>query len=87
MTMTIEGVRKICKALPEVTEDVKWGHDLCFSVGGKMFAAMDLNPPHALGFKCTPEGVERHAPAGDQRRIDRQKRVQCECTRCDRCEY
>ena len=53
--MTIEGVRKICKALPEVTEDVKWGHNLCFSVGGKMFAAMDLNPPHALGFKCTPD--------------------------------
>ena len=53
--MTIEGVRKICKALPEVTEDVMWGHDLCFSVGGKMFAAMDLNPPHALGFKCTPD--------------------------------
>ena len=20
-----------------------------------MFAAMDLNPPHALGFKCTPD--------------------------------
>jgi predicted DNA-binding protein (MmcQ/YjbR family) len=38
-----------------VTEDVKWGHDLCFCIAGKMFAAIDLNPPHALGFKCTPE--------------------------------
>jgi predicted DNA-binding protein (MmcQ/YjbR family) len=53
--MTIEGVRKICMALPEVTEDVKWGNDLCFCVAGRMFAAMDLNPPHSLGFKCTPE--------------------------------
>jgi predicted DNA-binding protein (MmcQ/YjbR family) len=34
---------------------VKWGHDLCFCVAGKMFAAMDLNPPHSLGFKCTPD--------------------------------
>jgi predicted DNA-binding protein (MmcQ/YjbR family) len=53
--MTIENVRKICQTLPGVTEDVKWGHDLCFCVSGKMFAAMDLNPPHALAFKCTPE--------------------------------
>jgi predicted DNA-binding protein (MmcQ/YjbR family) len=53
--MTIESVRKICRALPGVTEDVKWGNDLCFCVANKMFAAMDLNPPHSLGFKCTPE--------------------------------
>jgi predicted DNA-binding protein (MmcQ/YjbR family) len=53
--MTIESVRKICQAFPAVTEDVKWGHDLCFCVAGKMFAAMDLNPPHSLGFKCTPD--------------------------------
>lgn len=53
--MTIESVRKICRALPDVTEDVKWGNDLCFCVSGKMFAAMDLNPPYSLAFKCTPE--------------------------------
>ena len=43
--MTIESVRKICRALPEVTEDVKWGNDLCFCISGKMFAAVGLNPP------------------------------------------
>lgn len=53
--MTVETVRTICRALPQVTEDVKWGNDLCFCIAGKMFAAIDLNPPHALGFKCTPE--------------------------------
>jgi predicted DNA-binding protein (MmcQ/YjbR family) len=53
--MTIDTVRTICRALPGVTEDIKWGHDLCFSVGGKMFAAMDVDPPHSIGFKCTPE--------------------------------
>ena len=53
--MNIDAVRRICRALPEVVEDVKWGHDLCFCVSGKMFAAVDLEPPHSLSFKCTPE--------------------------------
>jgi predicted DNA-binding protein (MmcQ/YjbR family) len=34
---------------------VKWGQDLCFCVGGKMFAAVNLEPPHQLAFKCAPE--------------------------------
>ena len=53
--MTLDRLREICAGLPGVTEDVKWGHDLCFCVGGKMFAAVNLEPPHQLGFKCTPE--------------------------------
>jgi predicted DNA-binding protein (MmcQ/YjbR family) len=53
--MTLETVRTICRALPAVTEDVKWGHDLCFCIGGKMFAVVDLEPPHSFAFKCTPE--------------------------------
>lgn len=53
--MTIESIRDICRGFAGVAEDVKWGNDLCFTVGGKMFAAMDLNPPHGIGFKCTPE--------------------------------
>jgi len=53
--MSIEAVRRICKTLPAVSEDVKWGNDLVFSVGGKMFAAVDLEPPHAIAFKCSEE--------------------------------
>ena len=53
--MTLETVRAICRALPEVTEDVKWGSDLCFCVGKKMFVVVNLDPPHQLAFKCTPE--------------------------------
>jgi predicted DNA-binding protein (MmcQ/YjbR family) len=53
--MTIETVRSICRALPGVTEDVKWGHDLCFSVAGKMFTVVSLEAPHSVAFKCTPE--------------------------------
>ena len=53
--MTLETVRTICRALPGVTEDIKWGADLVFSVGGKMFCAMNTAPPYQLSFKCTPE--------------------------------
>src|SRR5260370_41085834 len=53
--MTIESLRAICRKLPEVTEDVKWGSDLCFSVSKKMFVVVNLEPPHQVSFKCTPE--------------------------------
>ena len=53
--MTVEIVRQICKSFAGVTEDIKWGNDLVFSVGQKMFAALDIEPPHSLGFKCAPE--------------------------------
>ena len=53
--MTIEMVRSMCRALPDVTEDIKWGHDLCFCIAGKMFAVVNLEAPHSIAFKCTPE--------------------------------
>ena len=53
--MTLDTVRAICRALPKATEDIKWGHDLCFSVGAKMFAVVNLEPPHSIAFKCTPD--------------------------------
>lgn len=53
--MTVDTVRSSCRALPKVTEDIKWGHDLCFIVGGKMFAVVNMEPPHSIAFKCTAE--------------------------------
>ena len=53
--MTIDTVRTICRALPETTEDIKWGNDLVFSIGGKMFAVVCLDPPHTVAFKCMPD--------------------------------
>jgi len=44
-----------CRSLPQATEDVKWGHDLVFSVGGKMFAAFDLTDTRRCSFKTTPD--------------------------------
>lgn len=54
--MNIEQLRRFCLSLPHVTEDIKWGNDLCFLVGGKMFAVTgaDLNDA-GISFKCTPE--------------------------------
>jgi len=54
--VTLDTIRRICLALPDATEDLKWGQDLAFSVGGKMFCVVNTEPPHQLSFKCTPEG-------------------------------
>lgn len=40
-----------CRDLPHVTEDVKWGADLCFSIGGKMFAVFG-NESTTATFSC-----------------------------------
>jgi predicted DNA-binding protein (MmcQ/YjbR family) len=49
--MDIESLRDFCRALPGVTEDIKWGHDLCFSVAGKMFCVAGLEGPLTFSFK------------------------------------
>jgi predicted DNA-binding protein (MmcQ/YjbR family) len=53
--MTLDALREICMALPDATEDVKWGQDLAFCVGKKMFCVVNTEPPHQVAFKCTPE--------------------------------
>lgn len=61
--MDTERIREFCLSLPHVTESVNWGHDLVFwvadkAIGGKMFAAADLNAASSevLSFHC---GAER----------------------------
>ena len=56
--MNIQFLQQFCSALPAVTEDVKWGHDLCFSVGGKMFCVANLEPPFTASFKVKDEEFE-----------------------------
>jgi len=55
--MDIESVRKYCLSFPRVTEEVLWGNDLVFKIGGKMFAVigLDATSDHCMSFKCTPE--------------------------------
>src|SRR3954466_3560037 len=57
--MTIDDIQGICKKLPAVTEDVKWGHDLVFSIGTKMFCVVGLDQsPVTASFKVTDEEFE-----------------------------
>src|SRR5688572_2672477 len=53
--MNIETIQNICKSLPNVTEDIKWGNDLCFSIGHKMFCVAGLQTPASVSFKVRDE--------------------------------
>ena len=57
--MNVDAIRRTCLSLPHVDEDVKWGHDLCFLVGRKMFCVLNLEPQRGdrswVAFKATPE--------------------------------
>jgi predicted DNA-binding protein (MmcQ/YjbR family) len=55
--MEIEWLRRHCLSFPHATEQVQWGNDLVFKVGGKMFAVAPLEPTVTafVSFKCTPE--------------------------------
>ena len=41
----------LCHSFPGVTTDTKWGNDLVFSVGEKMFAVTNLGEPEGFSFK------------------------------------
>ena len=56
--MNIESLRKFCLSLPAVTEDIKWGQDLCFSVGGKMFAVTGLEGAFTCSMKVLDDEFE-----------------------------
>ena len=56
--MNIEDLRKLCYLLPAVTEDIKWGNDLAFSIGNKMFCVASLEPPFTCSFKVKDEEFE-----------------------------
>jgi len=54
--MNVEQLRKYCLSLPGATADIKWGADLCFSVGAKMFCVTGADSAEGgMSFKCTPE--------------------------------
>jgi predicted DNA-binding protein (MmcQ/YjbR family) len=54
--MNVEELRKICLGFAGATEQIQWGNDLLFKVGGKMFAVTALEPaPVWLSLKAPPE--------------------------------
>jgi len=56
--MNIDFLRKYCLSLPAVTEDIKWGNDLVFSIGDKMFCVGSLETPFKCSFKVKDEEFE-----------------------------
>ena len=57
--MTAENIPSICKKFPAASEDIKWGNDLVFSVGGKMFCVVGLKQsPTTASFKVNEEEFE-----------------------------
>ncbi len=54
--MNVDWLRELCLSFPGATEQLQWGYDLVFKVGGKMFAVTPLEPaPVCLSFKASPE--------------------------------
>jgi predicted DNA-binding protein (MmcQ/YjbR family) len=52
--MNVDTIREFCLELPNATEKLQWGDELCFKVGAKIFVMLGLDNPR-LCFKCTPE--------------------------------
>jgi predicted DNA-binding protein (MmcQ/YjbR family) len=52
--MNTEAIREFCLAFPQAAENLQWGDDLCFKIGGKIFTIIGLDNPR-LCFKCTPD--------------------------------
>jgi predicted DNA-binding protein (MmcQ/YjbR family) len=57
--MNIEKLRKICLSKPFVTEDIKWSHDLCFMVGGKIFCITSFEGEFRYSVKTDSETFTR----------------------------
>jgi predicted DNA-binding protein (MmcQ/YjbR family) len=63
--MNLDQLRAICKKLPHVTEDIKWGHDLCFCIGEKMFCVTGLEGPFTVSLKVIDEEFEELSVSKD----------------------
>ena len=54
--MDFEAAKVLCRTFPGCTEDIKWGCDLVFSVGDKMFAVTGAEAPaEGISFKVEDE--------------------------------
>lgn len=48
-------LEQLCLGLKGTTTDIKWGNDLCYLVGGKMYCVTILEPPMKVSLKVLPE--------------------------------
>ena len=52
--MDVDCIRAFCMSFPQAAENLQWEEDLCFKVGGRIFAIVSLDS-RRLCFKCVPE--------------------------------
>ena len=63
--MNVEDIQAFCKELPSVAEDIKWGNDLVFTIGGKMFCVLGVDQvPVSASLKVTDEEFDRLSTPG-----------------------
>ncbi len=53
--MTIDRIRAACLAFPHVTEQMQWGDNVLFKIGGKMFCVVSLEVPAMASFRVPEE--------------------------------
>lgn len=53
--MNVELLREACLKLPHTTEDMKWGENLCFLIGEKIYCLASLDRDFSVSFKVTQE--------------------------------
>lgn len=53
--MNAADLEKLCMSLKGTTQDIKWGNDLCYLIGEKMYCAISLKGAQNISFKATPE--------------------------------
>lgn len=53
--MNAETLEKFCLSLKGTTTDVKWGNDLCYLVGGKMYCVTPVEGPFSVSLKTNAE--------------------------------
>ena len=51
-------VRDICLTFPDVKEDIKWGHDLCFIINEKMFCVTGIEGEFGVSLKVKDSEFE-----------------------------
>lgn len=56
--MNTETLRNVCLQLPKVKEEIKWGNDLVFTIGEKMFCVTSFDDPFKASFKVPDEIFE-----------------------------
>jgi len=84
--VTAAGLRKIANSLAAATEEIQWGNDRVFKIGGKMFACSGIERKSRFSFKVDDE---RFLELSDQRGISpapylaRAKWIQIDPAECE----